>query len=157
MGRADYYKKGSWKVVCDVCGMFYHSNDLKMRWDGLMCCRQDWNIRQPQDFVRGIPDPQAVPWSRPDVRPQFVSNPVTLAITDFFGEYLVDFVNDIMVAFATTVLPVGVFASVDKAQLGGELQLQDMQVVDPYFYVTPGSRLDNTDVEGLRLNNSELS
>lgn len=156
MGRADFYKKGQWDVICDVCGMKYHSGDLKERWDGLMCCRQDWNPRQPQDFVRGIPDPQAIPWSRPDTAPQFVFNPVTFAITDFYGEFLIDFVNDIMVAFPTTVLPPGVFASVDKAQLGGELQLQDMQVVEPYFYVTPGSRLNNTDVEGFTLNDSEL-
>ena len=156
MGRADFWKKGSWLVICDVCGMKYHSDDLKKRWDGLMTCRQDWNIRQPQDFVRGIPDPQAVPWSRPDTQPQFVSNPVTMAITDFFGEYLVDFVNDIMVALPGTVLPVGVFGSVNNAQLGGELQIQDMQIVEPYFYVTPGSRLDNTDVESFVLNQSDL-
>lgn len=74
MGRHDYYKKGQWKVVCDVCGFFYHSGGMKQRWDGLMVCHKDWNPRQPQDFVRGVPDPQAVPWSRPDSQPQFVPN-----------------------------------------------------------------------------------
>lgn len=129
MGRADFYKKGQWLVICDVCGMKYHSDDLKMRWDGLMTCRQDWNPRQPQDFVRGIPDPQAVPWSRPDTAPQFVFNPVTFAITDFYGEYLESFVNDIMVAFPTTVLPPGVFASVQPGLPGQELEIQDQQTV----------------------------
>jgi hypothetical protein len=135
MGRADYYKKGQWLVLCDVCGMKYHSGDLKQRWDGLMCCRQDWNIRQPQDFVRGIPDPQAVPWSRPDVQPQFVTNPVTFAITDFYGEYMESFVNDIMVAFPTTVLPPGVFASVQPGLPGQGLEIQDQQTV---FYTQGG-------------------
>jgi hypothetical protein len=129
VGRADFYKKGSWLVICDVCGMKYHSSDLKMRWDGLMCCRQDWNIRQPQDFVRGIPDPQAVPWSRPDVAPPFVPNPVTDAITDFYGAFMIDFTNDIMVAFSNTVFPRGVFGSVSKLVPGSELEIQDQQTV----------------------------
>lgn len=135
MGRADFFKKGQWLVICDVCGMKYHSDDLKKRWDGLMCCRQDWNIRQPQDFVRGIPDPQAVPWSRPDTAPQFVFNPVTFAITDFYGEFMIDFTNDIMVAFPTTVLPPGVFASVQPGLPGQELEIQDQQTV---FYTQGG-------------------
>lgn len=122
MGRADYYKKGSWKVVCDVCGMFYHSSDLKMRWDGLMTCLQDWNIRQPQDFVRGIPDPQAIPWSRPDVAPPFVFNPVTFAITDLCGNPLYDFVNDIMVSFPTTPQPA---SSINPLAICPILQLGD--------------------------------
>ena len=159
MGRADFYKKGQWDVICDICGQKYHSGDLKERWDGLMCCRQDWNIRQPQDFVRGIPDPQATPWSRPDVAPPFIpTNPLFLAVTDFFGNYMIDFNNNIMVAFTTTVMPAGgELASIDNQQIGGELQLQDMQIVEPYFYVTPGSRLNNTDVEGFVLNESELA
>jgi hypothetical protein len=130
MGRADFWKKGQWLVICDVCGIKYHSSDLKERWDGLMCCRQDWNPRQPQDFVRGIPDPQAIPWGRPDVPPPFVFNPVTFAITDFYGEFLIDFVNDIMVAFPTTHMPSSsVFASVSPLVPGHELEIQDQQTV----------------------------
>ena len=74
-GPHDFFKKGDWKAVCDVCGFFFHASDLKDRWDGLKVCGPDWNPRQPQDFVRGINDPQAVPWSRPDTAPVFV--PVT--------------------------------------------------------------------------------
>jgi len=129
MGRADYYKKGQWLVICDVCGMKYHSNDLKMRWDGLMTCRQDWNIRQPQDFVRGIPDPQAVPWSRPDVAPPFTGNPVSIAITDFYGAFMSDFTNDIIVSFTTTAQPIGTRASVSPLVPGSELEIQDQQTV----------------------------
>jgi hypothetical protein len=104
MGRADFYKKGQWLAICDVCGMKYHSGDLKKRWDGLMCCPQDWNPRQPQDFVRGIPDPQAPPWTRPDVQPQFIYNPVTYAVTDLCGNALYDFSNNIITAFATSTI-----------------------------------------------------
>jgi hypothetical protein len=156
MGRADFWKKGQWDVICDICGQKFHSSDLKERWDGLMCCREDWNPRQPQDFVRGIPDPQAVPWSRPDVPPPFVSNPVSLAITDFFGAFMIDFVNNIMVSFTTTVQPVGTRGSVSDEQLGGQVEIQDQQTVD-FLYATPGSRLNNQDVEGFVLNQSELA
>ena len=61
-----YYKKGDWNADCDICGRTYKASRLKKRWDGFMCCPQDWNIRQPQDFVRGIPDQQAPPWTRPE-------------------------------------------------------------------------------------------
>ncbi|HET8688855.1 MAG TPA: hypothetical protein VFM18_19765 [Methanosarcina sp.] len=29
-----------------------------------MCCPDDWEARQPQDFVRGIVDTQVAPWIR---------------------------------------------------------------------------------------------
>jgi hypothetical protein len=40
-----------------------------------MCCPDDWEIRQPQDFVRGVPDTQIAPWLRPEPNDSFV--PVT--------------------------------------------------------------------------------
>jgi len=66
------YDKGDWDAICDVCGRKFKASRLKQRWDGLMCCPQDWEIRQPQDFVRGVPDPQLVPWVRDEPTDQFV-------------------------------------------------------------------------------------
>lgn len=43
-------------VVCDVCGWEYRQSIMKKRWDGLVVCPDDWEIRHPQDFVRGVPD-----------------------------------------------------------------------------------------------------
>ena len=40
-----------------------------------MCCPDDWEIRQPQDFVRGVPDTQIAPWLRPEPPDAFI--PVT--------------------------------------------------------------------------------
>ena len=60
------YDKGDWKALCDVCGREFKASQLNKRWDGLMCCRQDWEPRQPQDFVRGVADPQLTPWTRPE-------------------------------------------------------------------------------------------
>jgi hypothetical protein len=94
MGRADFWKRGSWKVVCDVCGFFYHADDIKLRWDGVRTCLKDWNTRQPQDFVKARQDPQAEPWTRPDTYPQFVLAPSVLLDTsgdtllDTFGDFI---------------------------------------------------------------------
>lgn len=61
--------------MCDVCGRKFKASILKQRWDGLMCCEQDWEIRQPQDFVRGVPDPQLVPFVRDEPTDKYVSLP----------------------------------------------------------------------------------
>lgn len=66
------YQKGDHLAVCDVCGQTFYASQMKMRWDNLFCCKEDWEIRQPQDFVRAIPDdPRAEP-ARPPPSPTYV-------------------------------------------------------------------------------------
>lgn len=65
------YKRGPWNVVCDVCGFEFHSHELHKRWDGLMVCRDDWEPRHPQDFVRSVKE-STIPWSRPEPAEVFV-------------------------------------------------------------------------------------
>lgn len=79
----EFYKRGDYKAVCDVCGFFYLASKLKSRWDGLKCCPKDWNPRQPQDFVKSLADPQSIPWGRPDTTPVFV--PITPYIPPSIG------------------------------------------------------------------------
>jgi hypothetical protein len=45
---------------------------LQKRWDGLMCCDEDWEIRQPQDFVKGQADHQIAPWLRDESANNFI-------------------------------------------------------------------------------------
>lgn len=63
---------GEWNAICDVCGQKWKSGMMKKRWDGLMVCPHDWEPRHPQDFLRSVPDHQAVPWSRPQTPDVFV-------------------------------------------------------------------------------------
>lgn len=77
MSYRSRYDKGDWIADCDVCGRKYKASILQQRWDGLMCCPDDWEIRQPQDFVRGVPDTQIAPWLRPEPNDSFI--PVTTA------------------------------------------------------------------------------
>lgn len=66
---------GSWKVVCDVCGFWYPSDEVKKRWDGLITCSDDWEQRHPQDFIRGVKDEPSVPFSRPEPEDNFDASP----------------------------------------------------------------------------------
>lgn len=68
MGRRNpnTLRLGDWNAICDVCGWKYKASDLRRRWDNLMVCAKDWEPRHPQDFIRAIPDMQAVPWTRPE-------------------------------------------------------------------------------------------
>jgi len=50
-----YIPGDNW-VECDVCGMDIYASDSKKRWDGLIVCPDDWEVRHPQDFVRARKD-----------------------------------------------------------------------------------------------------
>ena len=60
------WDNSNWNVICDQCGRKFKDSDLQLRWDGLMVCSRDWEPRQPQDFVRGVADYQAPPFTRPE-------------------------------------------------------------------------------------------
>lgn len=66
------YDPGEWTVLCDACGRKFKANQLQRRWDGLMVCMGDWEPRQPQDFVKGIAEHIAAPWTRPEPSDSFV-------------------------------------------------------------------------------------
>lgn len=81
MSTSSSYKKGDWSAICDSCGMTFFASDLRKRWDGLMVCSKDFEVRHPQDFVRVKVDIQAVPWTRPESSDIFVggSGPSSIA------------------------------------------------------------------------------
>jgi len=58
------YSKGDHKSICDRCGFLFKASELKKEWNGLMVCRDDFETRHPQDFLRGIKDDQSVAWTR---------------------------------------------------------------------------------------------
>jgi hypothetical protein len=74
----DYYADGEWNTICDICGFKFKANQLKKTWDGFMECRKCWRPRQPQDFVRGTKDQQAVPWTRPEAPDSFTADAAAL-------------------------------------------------------------------------------
>ena len=60
------YRGGDWLAICDVCGKKVKATELRLRWDNLMVDDRCWEPRQPQDFVRGVADWQAPPFTRPE-------------------------------------------------------------------------------------------
>jgi len=50
-----YHKGGSYGI-CDVCGFKYRLSDMRTRWDKALVCDDDYEVRHPQEFVRGRAD-----------------------------------------------------------------------------------------------------
>lgn len=65
-GRADYWAPGDWNVACSMCGRKRKASELVKNWQGLYRCPEHNEPRQPQDFVRGVPDVETVPFSQPE-------------------------------------------------------------------------------------------
>ncbi len=64
----DYYKEGSWNVICDSCGKKRKREQVKRTWDGFMMCTIEhcWYPKHPNDMPRKIiPDGLPVPNARP--------------------------------------------------------------------------------------------
>ena len=75
MRSSDYYKSGEWNFTCDFCGRKAKSGESMKTWDNFRVCAFHKEVRNPQDFVRGVKDNQTVPWSRPPAPVTFVSYP----------------------------------------------------------------------------------
>lgn len=73
MGRADFWQSGDWNTVCFECGRKRKASTLKRHWQGYFVCPEHNEARHPQDFVRGVQDPQTPPWTQPMPADQFVA------------------------------------------------------------------------------------
>lgn len=75
------YVKGTHNVICDRTGFKVKRSQCKYEWNGLLVREEDWEERQPQDFVRGVPDGKPVKDLRPETADVFVGlygKPVTI-------------------------------------------------------------------------------
>jgi len=70
--KPSFYKGGSHNAICDRCGFKFKAEELRETWNGLRVCLQDWEPRQPQDFVRGVPEQHALQWTRPQPQDNYV-------------------------------------------------------------------------------------
>lgn len=69
------YFKGQWKAVCQRCGLDKLSSEIRKEWTGLRVCKECFDVRNPQDFVRGVRDDQTVPWVSPVPEPVYLQDP----------------------------------------------------------------------------------
>lgn len=73
MSDDNYYKKGSWNCICQRCSFKFKSEDIKKEWTGLLVCKECFENRHPQDFLRGTPEKQSVPFTAPEPTDTFVT------------------------------------------------------------------------------------
>ena len=64
MGAADRFASGQWNFFCDLCGRKEKSSLGVKTWDNHWVCRRHKEVRNPQDFLKGIKDDQTLPWVR---------------------------------------------------------------------------------------------
>jgi hypothetical protein len=76
MGSADFWADGQWNFFCDLCGRKEKSGNAMKTWNNFRICKHHKEVRNPQDFIRGVKDDQTVPWSRPEA-------PDTFVVSDF--------------------------------------------------------------------------
>lgn len=78
MPYGTYYRPGDWNVLDDFSGFrLKHSQTRRIaggQTGGALVARKRWEPQHPQDFVRGVPDDQAIPGAeaRPRQPNQFV-------------------------------------------------------------------------------------
>jgi len=58
---------GDWNGLCQVCGMKFKASDLRRRWDGLLVCSDDYELRHPMDYFKPRLEEPGIPWTRPDI------------------------------------------------------------------------------------------
>ena len=73
--KNNYFKDGEWNCICVICGRKKKSSFMRKRWDGQMVCKDDLDPRHPQDFVRGVQDNNAIPFTYARVTDTFTDDP----------------------------------------------------------------------------------
>ena len=81
-GPRTYLKLGDWNTVCYQCGFKRKASELVRNWQGYRVCPEHNEPRQPQDFVRAVPDIQAPPWTQPMPSTQFTYVNVQIGVGD---------------------------------------------------------------------------
>lgn len=82
MGRADFLRLGDFNAICYFCGWKRKASEMEKNWQGFYVCPNHNEPRQPQDFVRAIPDDQTTPWAQPDPIAVYTFDHAQLAIAD---------------------------------------------------------------------------
>ena len=63
-------------AICDASGFKCYADELVRQWDGAYVLPRFLDKRNPQDFVRGVPDNRVPRLTRPEATDTFISSPV---------------------------------------------------------------------------------
>lgn len=67
-----HYVHGDFYRICERTGFKVRARRTAKEWTGRIIRNESWEVRQPQDFVRGVVDDQTVPEPRPRQIDQFL-------------------------------------------------------------------------------------
>ncbi len=73
MADDKHYVPGSFYRICDITGFKVRAERTHKMWSGTIRRIQSWEPRQPQDFVKGVRDDQAVSDPRPRQIDRFIN------------------------------------------------------------------------------------
>ncbi len=63
-GPNDYLELGDWNTTCYECAHKFKASEMMRSWKGFYVCPRCWEPRQPQDFLKPVPDNPSVPWAQ---------------------------------------------------------------------------------------------
>jgi hypothetical protein len=108
MGQADFLRVGDYNAICDVCGRKFKFSRLRQKWDNTWACEQDWEPRQPQDYLKGIKDNMSVPLSRPDPPNLFIQDETVTEIPNIFLSFVINKLKSLAVSVTSvcSILPI---------------------------------------------------
>lgn len=72
-GGANYLLRGSNNVISDRSGFKHKVEECKFEWNGFFVSEDEWEERQPLDFLEGFPDDQSPAVSRPETTDVFIT------------------------------------------------------------------------------------
>lgn len=65
------YRNPEPNAICDITGFKHPKSQMRMMWNGLYVHKDEWEPRQPQDFVKPIRSQKPVKNARPHRTPVF--------------------------------------------------------------------------------------
>lgn len=89
--RPPHYRPGSHLKTCDLSGRVDYAENFVKQWNGLVVHKDYYEPRNPQDFVKGVPDKQSVVDPRDDVTTVTTGAPSMVlvdAYNDCTGRYV---------------------------------------------------------------------
>ena len=74
--RKARYRDGDYLIQSDLTGRIFYASEGAKLWNNLICHRDEYEIRQPQDFLQARPEREPFKEVRPRTD-QFITTPVT--------------------------------------------------------------------------------
>ena len=76
--RKAQFKDGEHLMESDLTGRIGYSSDMRKMWNGMWCHKDEYEIRNPQDFLQARPDREAIR----DVRVRKTADYTTITADD---------------------------------------------------------------------------